>query len=163
MECQYCASQSAFNSKNGLPHRRMRPKIYKLLGTMAHWGIGEELSESFQANRAMEMFSRDTGPRLGHIVSYYVNDEVWPPCWVFQRRSSMAEIQMRWGSSSLKIMIGPWTCVVAARFTECAAKRVRCVALGNFRTKSEWLHFIDWLCTTALFNWNASLRKWWWC
>ena len=55
----------------------MRPKIYKLLGTMAHWGIGEELSDSFQANRAMELFSRDTGPRLGHIVSYYVSDEVW--------------------------------------------------------------------------------------
>ena len=53
-------------------------KIYKLLRTMAQWGIGEELSgKRFQANRAMELLRRDKGPSLGHMVSYYGSDEVW--------------------------------------------------------------------------------------
>ena len=49
--------------------------------------------------------------------------------------------------------------VVAARFTECAAKRVHCVALGNFRTKLEWFHLIDWLCTTAAFQLKHKFTK----
>lgn len=56
----------------------MHVKIYKLLGTMVQWRIGEELSEkSFQANRAIELFCRDKGPSLGHMVSYYGSEEVW--------------------------------------------------------------------------------------
>ena len=57
---------------------RTDEKIYKLLRTMAQWGIGEELIEKrFQANRAMELLRRDKGPSLGHMVSYYGSDEVW--------------------------------------------------------------------------------------
>lgn len=52
--------------------------IYKLLRTMAQWGVGEELiGKSFKANRAMELLRRDKGPSLGHMVSYYGSDEVW--------------------------------------------------------------------------------------
>lgn len=57
---------------------RTDEKIYKVMRTMAQWGIGEELSEkSFKANRAMELLRRDKGPSLGHMVSYYGSDEVW--------------------------------------------------------------------------------------
>lgn len=57
---------------------RTDDKIYKLMRTMAQWGIGEELSHKrFQANRAMELLRRDNGPSLGHMVSYYGSDEVW--------------------------------------------------------------------------------------
>ena len=53
-------------------------KIYKVMRTMAQWGIGEELSEkSFKANRAMELLRRDKGPSLGHMVGYYGSDEFW--------------------------------------------------------------------------------------
>ena len=57
---------------------RTDEKIYKVMRTMAQWGIGEELSEkSFKANRAMELLRRDKGPSLGHMVSYYGSDEIW--------------------------------------------------------------------------------------
>ena len=53
-------------------------KLYKIMRTMAQWGIGEELSEkNFKANRAMELLRRDKGPSLGHMVGYFVSDEVW--------------------------------------------------------------------------------------
>ena len=57
---------------------------------MAQWGFGEELSEkSFQANRAMELLKRNTGPSLGHMVSYYGSDmKFGPPCWVCQKRDA---------------------------------------------------------------------------
>ena len=57
---------------------RTEEKIYKVMRTMAQWGIGKELSDKrFQANRAMELLRRDKGPSLGHMVSYYGSDEVW--------------------------------------------------------------------------------------
>ena len=59
-------------------------KIYKVMRTMAQWGIGEELSEKrFKANRAMELLRRDKGPSLGHMVSYYGSDEVWTAMLAF--------------------------------------------------------------------------------
>ena len=59
-------------------------KIYKVLRTMAQWGIGEELSEKhFKANRAMELLRRDKGPSLGHMVGYYASDEVWAAMLAF--------------------------------------------------------------------------------
>ena len=59
-------------------------KIYKVLRTMAQWGIGEELSEKhFKANRAMELLRRDKGPSLGHMVGYYTSDEVWAAMLAF--------------------------------------------------------------------------------
>lgn len=59
-------------------------KIYKVLSTMAQWGIGEELSEKhFRANRAMELLRRDKGPSLGHMVEYYGSDEVWAAMLAF--------------------------------------------------------------------------------
>ena len=57
---------------------RTEEKIYKVMRTMAQWGIGEELSEKcFKANRAMELLRRDKGSSLGHMVSYYGSDEIW--------------------------------------------------------------------------------------
>ena len=57
---------------------RTDENIYKVMRTMAQWGIGEELSEkSFRANRAMELLRRDKGPSLGHMVGYYGSDEIW--------------------------------------------------------------------------------------
>ena len=59
-------------------------KIYKVLRTMAQWGIGEELIEKhFKANRAMELLRRDKGPSLGHMVGYYASDEVWAAMLAF--------------------------------------------------------------------------------
>ena len=46
-------------------------KIYKVMRTMAQWGIGEEFNEKrFQANRAMELLRMDKGPSHGNMVSY---------------------------------------------------------------------------------------------
>ena len=61
-------------------------KIYKVLRTMAQWGIGEELIEKhFKANRAMELLRRDKGPSLGHMVGYYASDEVWAAMLAFPK------------------------------------------------------------------------------
>lgn len=60
---------------------RTDEQIYKVMRTMAQWGIGEELSGSgekrFKANRAIELLRRDKGPSLGHMVGYYGSDELW--------------------------------------------------------------------------------------
>ena len=53
-------------------------KIYKLMRVMAQWGIGQEVSNKrFKANRAMELLRRDNGPSLGHMVAYYLSEEIW--------------------------------------------------------------------------------------
>ena len=53
-------------------------QIYRVMRTMAQWGIGEEISceKRFKANRAMELLRRDKGPSLGHMVGYYGSDEL---------------------------------------------------------------------------------------
>lgn len=64
---------------------RTDEQIYKIMRTMAQWGIGEEVSgeKCFKANRAMELLRRDKGPSLGHMVAYYGSDEVWSSMLVF--------------------------------------------------------------------------------
>ena len=64
---------------------RTDEQIYKLMRTMAQWGIGEELTgeRRFKANRAMELLRRDKGPSLGHMVGYYGSDEVWTAMLAF--------------------------------------------------------------------------------
>ena len=60
-------------------------QIYKVMRTLAQWGIGEELSgeRRFKANRAMKLLRRDKGPSLGHMVGYYGSDEVWTAMLAF--------------------------------------------------------------------------------
>ena len=64
---------------------RTDEQIYKIMRTMAQWGIGEEISgkRSFKANKAMELLRSDKGPSLGHMVAYYGSDEVWSSMLVF--------------------------------------------------------------------------------
>lgn len=64
---------------------RTSEQIYKIMRTMAQWGIGEEVSgeKCFKANKAMELLRRDKGPSLGHMVAYYGSDEVWSSMLVF--------------------------------------------------------------------------------
>lgn len=64
---------------------RTDEQIYRVMRTMAQWGIGEEISgeKRFKANRAMELLRRDNGPSLGHMVGYYVSDELWATMLAF--------------------------------------------------------------------------------
>ena len=64
---------------------RTDEQIYKVMRTVAQWGIGEEINgeRSFKANRAMELLRRDKGPSLGHMVGYYGSDEVWTAMLAF--------------------------------------------------------------------------------
>ena len=66
---------------------RTGEQIYKIMRTMAQWGVGEEISgeRSFKANKAMELLRRDKGPSLGHMAAYYGSDEVWSSMLVFPR------------------------------------------------------------------------------
>ena len=145
-------------------------KIYKLLRTMAQWGIGEELSEkSFQANRAMELLRRDKGPSLGHMVSYYGSDEVWTAMLglpeaikhggdtafelvhgmnLYDYMYKVEEMQYCTDKRKLGDVVSEMGTkerrhefadnydrghehVVSTRITQCAAKRVHCVLLGQ--------------------------------
>ena len=64
---------------------RTDQQIYRVMRTMAQWGIGEEISgeKRFKANRAMELLRRDKGPSLGHVVRYYGSDELWTAMLAF--------------------------------------------------------------------------------
>ena len=75
-------------------------KIYKVMRTMAQWGIGEELSERrFKANRAMELLRRDKGPIFGHMVGYYESDEVLTAMLAFP------EVMKHGGDTAIEL---PW-------------------------------------------------------
>ena len=64
---------------------RTDEQIYRVMRTMAQWGIGEEISgeKRSKANRAMELLRRDKGPSLGHMVGYYGSDELWTAMLAF--------------------------------------------------------------------------------
>ena len=64
---------------------RTDEQIYRVMRTMAQWGIGVEISgeKRFKANRAMELLRRDKGPSLGHMVGYYGSNELWTAMLAF--------------------------------------------------------------------------------